>query len=140
MAGPQTRTVWLVGAGRAEAAEGRLTLDGDGLRFLRAEGPGLTVPLDRIVGARKRPGTPMLVVRYRDDAGRTAKAFFFFSPPPPIASREDLRARRRPFLPSSRGLERTASIMTLRAAAAEVRREIREWAGAIRGAVERRRS
>lgn len=134
MAAPQTRTVWLVRPGRAEAAEGRLTVDATGLRFEETDGPGLRVSGERIVGARRRPGTPMLVVRYRDETSGTARAFFFFSRPPPLPSEEDLRARRRPFVPSPRGLERTASIMTLRAAGAQVRRELRAWARAIRAA------
>ncbi len=125
----------MVRPGRPQAAEGVLTLATDALVFDEDAGRELTMPLGRIRGARRRPGTPLLVVRYTDESGRHTHAFFFFMRPPPIPTDEERRARRRPFVPSRKGLDRSASIMTLRAAASEAKQEIRAWVRAIRGAV-----
>lgn len=130
----------MVRPGRPEATEGVLTLGAGELAFREQGGYEVALPLDRILGARRRPGTPVLVVRYRDRDDRPARLFFFFTRPPPLPTGRTVGSRRVPFVPSPKGLERTASMMTLRAAALEARATIRTWVKALRGAVAEARS
>lgn len=134
---PEPATVWLVRPPHPEAARGTLSLTQHDLVFSGDGGEEERVPVERIRTARRRLGTPILVVRYREAGGTEAEAFLYFARPPALSTREDLRARRRPFVPSGRGLERSASIMALRGASGDLRAVIRGWVAAIRLAADR---
>jgi hypothetical protein len=128
---PAPTTAWLVRPGNPEAARGRLTLERHSLTFVPdAEEEPLPIPTNRIRNARRRWGTPILEVAYTDARAEPGQVFLYFAEPPPLPSKTGGGRWIRP----TRGLQRTASAMTLRARAKQVRDRIDLWVVAIREA------
>jgi hypothetical protein len=133
---PEPRRVWLVRPGRAESIPGLLTLERESLTFVsgpETEG-GLPIPLNRITKARRRRLTPILEVTYTSARADQAMVFFYFARPPPLPGNRVDTGRRGPgfgLLPT-KGLEQTASAMTLRAANKRLKGTIDRWVEAIR--------
>jgi hypothetical protein len=128
---PAPTTAWLVRPGNPEAARGRLTLERHSLTFVPdAEEEPLPIPTNRIRKARRRRGTPILEVAYTDARAEPGLVFLYLAEPPPLPSKTGGGRWIRP----SRGLERTASALTLRARANQVRDRIDEWVEAIKEA------
>jgi hypothetical protein len=152
--------VWLVRPGRPESIPGLLNLDRESLTFVsgpeggfgegarqdssgreisgRADPPitenALPIPLNRIARARRRRLTPILEITYTSARADHAVVFFYFARPPPLPGNRADTGRRGPgfgLLPS-KGLEQTASAMTLRAANKRLKGTIDGWVEAIR--------
>jgi hypothetical protein len=127
--GPEPRVVWLVRPGSPEAARGRLSVERHALTFSgegEEEDP-LPIPMNRISRVRRRRGAPILEVEYTDARAELFRVYMFFVEPPPLPRRE------RTWVLPTRGMERAASAVGLRAAAKILRAEIDEWVEAIRG-------
>jgi hypothetical protein len=126
--GPEPQVVWLVRPGSPEAAKGRLSLERHTLTFVDdAEDQPLPIPLNRVQRVRRRRAAPILQVDYTDARAEISTVFVYFAEPPslrPMSSKSMV-------LPT-RGLERTASAMSLRAAARALRPQIEAWVDAIR--------
>jgi hypothetical protein len=124
-------TAWLVRAGDPETVRGRLTLERHSLTFTPdAQEEPLPIPTNRIRTARRRRGTPILEVTYTDARAEPGSVFVYFAEPPPLPRRTGAGSLLRP----TRGMERTASALTLRARAKQLRDRIDEWVEAIRDA------
>jgi hypothetical protein len=128
---PAPTTAWLVRPGSPDAARGILSLERHSLTFTPdEEREPLPIPTNRIRNVRRRRGTPILEVIYTDARVEPASVFVYFVPPPPLPKRTGTGSLLRP----TRGLERTASAMTLRARSKQLRGRIDEWVEAIREA------
>jgi hypothetical protein len=128
---PAPIAAWLVRPGDPEAIRGRLTLERHSLIFTPdAEQEPLPIPVNRIRRARRRRGAPILEVTYTDARAEPAAVYVYFAKPPPLPQRTGGSSWIRP----TRGLERTASAMALRARAKQLRDRIDEWVEAIRDA------
>ncbi|HEX5948191.1 MAG TPA: hypothetical protein VFZ45_01365 [Actinomycetota bacterium] len=127
--GPEPRVVWLVRPGSPEAARGRLSVERHALTFTgEGEEEPLPIPMNRIRRVRRRRGTPILEVEYTDARAELSQVFLFFVEPPPLPRRG------RTWVLPTRGMERAASAVGLRAAAKILRADIDAWVDAIRGA------
>ena len=127
--GPEPRVVWLVRPGNPEAARGRLSVERHALTFTgEGEEEPLPIPMNRIRRVRRRRGTPILEVEYTDARAELSQVFLFFVEPPPLPRRG------RTWVLPTRGMERAASAVGLRAAAKILRADIDAWVEAIRGA------
>lgn len=127
--GPEPRVVWLVRPGSPEAARGRLSVERHALTFTgEGEEEPLPIPMNRIRRVRRRRGTPILEVEYTDARAELSQIFLFFVEPPPLPRRG------RTWVLPTRGMERAASAVGLRAAAKILREDIDAWVDAIRGA------
>lgn len=127
--GPEPRVVWLVRPGSPEAARGRLSVERHALTFTgEGEEEPLPIPMNRIRRVRRRRGTPILEVEYTDARAELSQVFLFFVKPPPLPRRG------RTWVLPTRGMERAASAVGLRAAAKILRADIDAWVDAIRGA------
>jgi hypothetical protein len=128
---PAPVTAWLVRPGSPDAVKGKLALERHSLTFTPGgDGDALPIPTNRIRKARRRRGTPILEVTYTDARAETGVVFVYFAKPPPLPTKTGGGSLIRP----TRGLERTASAMALRARAKLLRDRIDEWAVAIRAA------
>ncbi len=135
--------MWLVRPGRPESIPGLLTLERESLTFVSdPEDEGgipentLPIPLNRIARARRRRLTPILEVTYTSARADLAVLFFYFARPPPLPGVREGTGRRGPatWLLPTKGLEQTASAMTLRAANKRLKGTIEGWVEAIRAA------
>jgi hypothetical protein len=128
--GPEPQVVWLVRPGSPEAARGRLSLERHALTFVGdAEDEPLPIPLNRVRRARRRRGAPILEIEYTDARAEISKVFVYFAQPPPLQ-----RTNTPTLVLPTRGLERAASAVSLRAAAKALRDRIDGWVNAIRAA------
>jgi hypothetical protein len=79
-------TVWMVElktGSTLHEVKGILTLGEDALRFVSpANGTEVRIPYERARSARRLRMSPVLLVRWRDEADRTSA--FYFAPPPPL--------------------------------------------------------
>jgi hypothetical protein len=127
---PAPVTAWLVRPGSPDAVKGTLALERHSLTFTPGgEGEPLPIPTNRIRRARRRRGTPILEVTYTDARAETGVLFVYFTKPPPLPTTGGGT-----WIRPTRGLQRTASAMALRARAKLLRERIDEWAVAIRAA------
>ena len=128
---PAPVTAWLVRPGSPEAVRGKLALERHSLTFTPGgDGEALPIPTNRIRKARRRRGTPILEVTYTDARAEAGLVYVYFAKPPPLPTKTSKGSLIRP----TRGLERTASAMTLRARAKQLKDRIDEWAQAIQAA------
>jgi hypothetical protein len=126
--GPEPRVVWLVRPGNPEAARGRLSLERHTLTFVGdSEDEPLPIPLNRVRRVRRRRGAPILEIEYTDARAEISKVFVYFAQPPPLQ-----RTNSPTLVLPTRGLERAASAVSLRAAAKALRDRIDAWVDAIR--------
>lgn len=121
---PDPVNVWLVREGRPEATPGTLSLSPSTVSFHPEDGPALEIPLENVVRARRRVGTPILAIRRRE----RGSLYVYFAPPPPLAGTPDPTPSR---LPRSRRRGRRRSIGALRSAGTARKALIREWVEAI---------
>lgn len=123
---PQTRTarVWMARPGHEDTPPGTLSLGQSALRF---EGGGTTILIHaaEITKVRRARGTPVITVSWLAEGERRETSFYFAEPGPIGASAEP------PWMPG-RGLDRTISLMRLRAANKELKLVVKEWVAAIR--------
>ena len=125
---PDPVAVWLVRPGRPEAVPGTLSLERDALTFTPEDGEPVRVHAHTIVRARRRLGTPILVVRYRDGL-EYGTLFLYFMEPPPLRvepSSADQRGR-----PRTRRGRRRDAMVRLGGAASLHTPVIRKWTRAI---------
>jgi hypothetical protein len=128
--GPEPRVVWLVRPGNPEAARGRLSLERHTLTFVGdSEDEPLPIPLNRVRRVRRRRGAPILEIEYTDARAEISRVFVYFAQPPPLQ-----RTNTPTLVLPTRGLERAASAVSLRAAAKALRDRIDAWVDAIREA------
>ena len=128
--------MWLVRPGRPESVPGLLTLEREALTFVSGPEAALPIPLNRIAKARRRRLTPILEVTYTSARADQAVVYFYFARPPPLPGNRADTGRRGPgfgLLPT-KGLEQTASAMTLRSANKRLKGTIDGWVEAIRAA------
>jgi hypothetical protein len=123
---PQTLTVrvWMARPGHEDTPQGILSLDQSALWF---EGGGTTIqiPAADITKVRRARGSPVITVTWLAEGERRETSFYFAEPGPIEVSAEP------PWMPG-RGLDRTISLMRLRAANKELKPVVKEWAAAIR--------
>lgn len=125
---PAPVTVWLVRPGSPDAIRGSLALERHTLMFTPEEDQDqLPIPTNRIRRARRLRGTPVLEVTYTDARAEPGQVFVYFAQPPPLPARKGGRTMLFP----TRGMERTASAITLRARSKQLRGRIDEWVAAI---------
>lgn len=125
---PAPITAWLVRPGDPEAGRGTLSLERHSLTFTPdGDEEAMPIPTNRIRKARRRRGTPILEVTYTDARARPALVFLYFAEPPPLP-----HTGGGTWIRPTRGLQRTASALALRARAKQLRDRIDEWAAAIR--------
>ncbi len=125
---PEPTRVWLVREGDPTAVEGTLSIEDRGLRF-RPAAPavrGVMVSFDELAQVRRRRGTPLLMVITGTGAARE-RLFFYFASPPPLPSASSGVPPRGP-----RGVERSAALLTLRAANRLHKEEIDVWVRELR--------
>jgi hypothetical protein len=128
---PAPVTAWLVRSGSPASPRGRLTLERHSLTFTPdADEDPLPIPTNRIRKVRRRRGTPILEVTYTDARTEPRQVFLYFAQPPPLPTHTGRGSLFRP----TRGMERTASAMALRARAQLVRERLDEWVAAVRDA------
>jgi hypothetical protein len=110
--------------GREDTPPGVLSLDESTLWF---EGGGTTIriPGAGILKVRRARGSPVITVTWAEEEERREAAFYFVEPGPLGWSQEP------PWMPG-RGLDRTVSLMRLRAANKELKPVVVEWHRAIR--------
>ncbi len=128
--------MWLVRPGEPDSVPGLLTLERESLTFVAGPEPGTVfpIPLNRIARARRRRLTPILDITYTSARAEHAVVFFYFASPPPLPrSRSDVGRRPGFGLLPTKGLEQTASAMSLRMANKRLKGTIDEWVEAIRG-------
>ena len=131
--------MWLVRPGGPDSVPGLLTLERESLTFVSGpegttEGTVFPIPLNRIARARRRRLTPILEITYTSARAEQAVVFFYFARPPPLPRNRSDVGRRPGFgLLPTKGLEQTASAMTLRAANKRLKGTIDGWVEAIRG-------
>ena len=131
---PAPTTVWLYEPGGPDAVRGTLRLDGGAVVFSAAH-TGERVEVDRgsVRGVRRHRLTPVLEVRYRR-RGVEAVVLFYFAEPPSLPRPGD-KADRGPadiLLPSRRHIERSGTLLSMRAANKLLRADIDRWVEAIR--------
>jgi hypothetical protein len=135
---PLPTRVWLyTPEGDSDAIAGMLSLEGSELVFSRAGTEAVRIDAAAVHSVRRHRLTPVLEVRYRR-GGREPDglAFFYFAEPPPLPEPGE-KADRPPhemLLPSRRHIERSGSLLSMRAASRLLKRDIDGWVGAIRGA------
>lgn len=119
-----TAKVWMARPGQEDTPPGILSLDRSALWF---EGGGTTIrilPSD-IAKVRRARATPVITVTWRSEGERREASFYFAEPGPIEESAEP------PWMPG-RGLDRTVSLMRLRAANKELKPLVKDWVAAIR--------
>jgi hypothetical protein len=128
---PAPVTAWLVRPGSPASTRGRLTLERHSLTFTPdSDEAALPIPTNRVRKVRRRRGTPILEVTYTDARAEPGQLFLYFAQPPPLPTHTGRGSLLRP----TRGMERTASAMKLRARSQQVRERLDEWVVAIRDA------
>jgi hypothetical protein len=137
VSGPRRTRVWLYRPERGpEASAGMLSLDGTALVFSRDQ-EALRIAVADVRSVRRHRLTPVLEVRYARGGGDPdALALFYFAEPPPLPEPGE-RADRSPheiLLPSRRHLERSGTLLSMRAASKLLKRDIEAWVEAIREA------
>ena len=135
MGSPAPTTVWLYQPGGPDAVRGTLSLEAASVVF-SATGTDDRVEIDRrsVRAVRRHRFTPVLEIRY-ERRGREAVALFYFAEPPTLP-RPGEKADRGPgevLLPSRRHIERSGTLLSMRAASRLLRRDIDRWVRAIRG-------
>jgi hypothetical protein len=133
---PEPTRVWLVREGRPEAVRGVLRLERHSLTFTADDEEPLPIPTNRIRGVRRRRATPILEVTYTDARAEKARLFVYFARPPPLPGVSPMSGRRKPssWILPTKGLQQTASAMSLRAASRALKATIDSWVEAIREA------
>jgi hypothetical protein len=133
---PEATRVWLVREGRPEAVRGVLGLERHSLTFTPDDDEPLPIPTNRIRRVRRRRATPILEVTYTDARAEESRLFIYFARPPPLpgVSRESGRRKPSSWVIPTKGLEQTASAITLRAANRALKPGIEAWVRAIRNA------
>jgi hypothetical protein len=131
--GPEPRRVWLVREGRPRAVRGTLALERHSLTFTPEDDEPLPIPINRIRRARRLRGTPILEVAYTDARAQESRLFLYFARPPPLpgAGRDSGWRRATSWILPTKGLQQTASAMSLRAGGKELRPTIESWVRAI---------
>jgi hypothetical protein len=115
--------VWLVRPGSPEAVRGTLSLERHAVTFAPEDGDEVfPIPTNRIRRAHRRRGSPILEVTYTDARAEPATVFVYFAEPPPLP-----HSGGGGLLRPTRGLQRTAAAMNLRARARELRARIDAW-------------
>lgn len=138
VSGPRRTRVWLYRpeAG-ADAIAGMLSRDGAALVFSRAEEEALRIAVADVRSVRRHRLTPVLEVRYARGSGEPdGLALFYFAEPPPFPEAGE-KADRSPheiLLPSRRHLERSGTLLSMRAASKLLKGDIDAWVAAIREA------
>jgi hypothetical protein len=115
----------MVRPGETEPVEGVLSLTEDALVFAPVEGVGLRLARTRIRAGQRLRGSPVLRITHLTAEG-LEDAFFFFVRPPRLS------VEGRTSLLSARGLQRTGTILTLRAESKRLKPELKEWVRAVR--------
>jgi hypothetical protein len=121
---PESMRVWMARPGRDDTPPGTLSLDESTLWF-RGGGTTIRIPGADIIKVRRARGSPVITVTWVEEGERREMSFYFVEPGPLGLSREP------PWMPG-RGLDRTVSLMRLRAANKELKHVVVEWATAIR--------
>jgi hypothetical protein len=138
VSGPRPTRVWLYRPeGGPEASAGVLSLDGSAVVFSGAETEALRIAVADVRSVRRHRLTPVLEVRYGRGGGDPGGvALFYFAEPPPLPEPGE-KADRGPqeiLLPSRRHLERSGTLLSMRAASKLLKRDIDQWVEAIREA------
>jgi hypothetical protein len=110
--------------GREDTPPGTLALDESALWF-RGGGTAIRIRGADMIKVRRARGSPVITVTWVEEGERRETSFYFVEPGPLEWSREP------PWMPG-RGLDRTVSLMRLRAANKELKPVVVEWATAIR--------
>ncbi len=133
---PEPTRVWLVREGRPQAVRGVLGLERHSLTFTPDHDEPFPIPLNRIRGVRRRRASPILEVVYTDARAEESRLFFYFARPPPLPGVSARSGKRKPssWILPTKGLQQTASAMSLRAANRALKAAIEAWVGAIREA------
>jgi hypothetical protein len=138
VSGPRRTRVWLYRPDRGpDAVAGMLSFEGGAVVFSHPETEALRIDVSAVRSARRHRLTPVLEVRYGAGGGEPdGVAFFYFAQPPPL-SEPGQKADRPPheiLLPSRRHIERTGTLLSMRAASKLLKPDIDEWVAAIRKA------
>jgi hypothetical protein len=126
---PDPARVWLVRPGSPDAVEGRLSLERHALTVIMEGDEALPIPTGRIRRVRRRRGTPILELDYTDARAEVSTVFIYFVKPPPLH-----RTGRGTLVLPSRGIERAAGAVSLRASNRRLKPMVTSWARAIREA------
>lgn len=126
---PDPARVWLVRPGNPDAVEGRLSLERHALTVIMEGDEALPIPTNRIRRVRRRRGTPILEIDYTDARAEVSTVFIYFVNPPPLH-----RTGPGTLVLPSRGVERAAGAVSLRASNRMLKPTVTSWARAIREA------
>ncbi len=138
---PDTVTVWAVRLGRGPMTErkGTLSLESDELAFEAADGSGrVRLPLAEIRAARRLRGSPVLLVSHQPGE-RTERIAFYFVQPPPLEPESLTAVDQKSVLSAARRTKRRArreNASYLGMWNREKKAEVREWADAVRSAMQ----
>lgn len=126
---PEPARVWLVRRGDPDTVAGRLSLERHALTFTAEGEEPLPIPTNRIRRVRRRRGTPILELDYTDARAEVSTVFIYFIKPPPLR-----RTGPGTLVLPSRGVERAAGAVSLRASNRMLKPTVASWARAIREA------
>jgi hypothetical protein len=131
---PPTR-VWLYEPGGPGSVRGTLSLEPGALRFSPQEGEALLIETGAVRNVRRHRLTPVLEVRWKRTAGDPdGLAYFYFAEPPTLPEPGE-KADRSPYqvlLPNKRHIERSGTLLSMRAASKLLKADIQKWVEAVR--------
>jgi hypothetical protein len=134
---PPTTPVWLYEPGGPGSVRGQLSLDRGTLVFSPLEGESLRIETTIVRTVRRHRLTPVLEVRWeRIGQESDGVAFFYFAEPPTLPEPGE-KGDRSPYqilMPSKRHIERSGTLLSMRAASKLLKGDIDGWVEAIRRA------
>jgi hypothetical protein len=134
---PPTR-VWLYEPGGPGSVRGTLSLEpGGALRFSPRDGETLVILPAEVRSVRRHRLTPVLEIRWERPAGDPdGMAFFYFAEPPTLPEPGE-KGDRSPYqilMPNKRHIERSGTLLSMRAASKLLKGDIQRWVQAVRSA------
>lgn len=129
--------MWLYEPGGPDRVAGMLSLQGAAVVFSQNQAEVLRIDAAEVRSVRRYRLAPVLEVRYaRGGDAPDGLALFYFAEPPPLPEPGE-KADRHPYeilLPSRRHIERSGSLLSMRASSKLLKRDIDRWVAAIREA------
>jgi hypothetical protein len=133
---PPTR-VWLYEPGGPGSIRGTLSLEGGVLKFTPPEGDSLRIEAAGVSTVRRHRLTPVLEVRWERPAEEPVGLVYFYFAEPPTLPEPGEKGDRSPYqilLPSKRNIERSGTLLSMRAASKLLKADIQGWVEAVRAA------
>jgi hypothetical protein len=129
--------VWLYEPGGPGSVRGTLSLEAGVLTFASADGEALRIEAAAVRTVRRHRLTPVLEVTWDRPADEPeGLAYFYFAEPPTLPEPGE-KGDRSPYqilMPSKRHIERSGTLLSMRAASKLLKADIERWVEAVRAA------